>query len=452
MWEAGGSCPKGDSPPSQAPPSWQVAVDRRSVDHSVNAGISEELASITYAHVDDAVECIKTPPFSSKWIWKVRICRQIPVHPGDHHLLGVSWEGRTYVDRALPFVLHSAPKIFSAVADMMVWALYNAGIEHLFHYMDDFLFLVAPHSDDGAKVRSLAMSVFSKLGVPVALHKPEGPACVITFLSICIDTIEGELRLPQDKLHRLQKLIKVWSTKRASTKKELESFLGHLSHAATVVHPGRTFLRELFALLHRVKQPHHYTRLSAGARADIMWWKCLLQHWSGHSFFSPSPIAHHIYSDMPGSWGCGAIAEMIGWFQVPWTQQWLEVDISVKELVPVAIAAGLWGPQWSGKHICFHSDNMAVVAVLQRRSAKYPPLMHLLRCVSLFSAFYCFHLSARHVPGVLNGVADVTRQLMSPPLFHRYPNSNCPTGSTGCSSPRGQTGALSPGRNCSPAL
>ena len=60
----------------------------------------------------------------------------------------------------------------------------------------------------------------------------------------------------------------------------------------------------------------------------------------------------------------------------------------------------------SGKHICFHSDNMAVVAVLQRRSAKYAPLMHLLHCVSLFSAFYCFHLSDRHVPGVLNGVVD----------------------------------------------
>ena len=259
MWEAGGSCPKGASPPSQAPPSWQVAVDHRSVDHSVNAGISEELASITYAHVDDAVECIKTLGVGTMLIKMDLESAYIQTNTGPLHLLGVSWEERTYVDRALPFVLHSAPKIFSTVADMMVWELYNAGIEHLFHYLDDFLFLVAPHSDDGAKFRSLAMSVFSKLGVPVALHKPDGPACVITFLSICIDTIEV--------VHWLQKLVKVWSTKRASSKKELESFLGHLSHAATVVHPGRTFLRELFALLHRVKQPHHYTRLSAGARA-----------------------------------------------------------------------------------------------------------------------------------------------------------------------------------------
>ena len=79
---------------------------------------------------------------------------------------------------------------------MMAWALHKAGIQHLTHYLDDFLFLVAPHTGDGAQILSLAMSVFSKLGVLVAWHRTEGPACVITFLGICIDTLAG---LPQDK-------------------------------------------------------------------------------------------------------------------------------------------------------------------------------------------------------------------------------------------------------------
>ena len=78
--------------------------------------------------------------------------RHIPVHPGDHYLFGVSWEGRSYINQALPFGLRSAPKIFSEVADMMVWVLINAGIEHLIQYLDDFLFLVAPHSDNGANI------------------------------------------------------------------------------------------------------------------------------------------------------------------------------------------------------------------------------------------------------------------------------------------------------------
>ena len=43
----------------------------------------------------------------------------VPVHPDDHQLLGVTWKGHTYIDRALPFGLRSAPKNFSVVADMI---------------------------------------------------------------------------------------------------------------------------------------------------------------------------------------------------------------------------------------------------------------------------------------------------------------------------------------------
>jgi hypothetical protein len=64
------------------------------------------------------------------------------------------------------------------------------------------------------------------------------------------------------------------------------------------------------------------------------------------------------------------------------------------------------GGHWAGKHICFHSDNMAVVAVLTSLTAQSPLLMHLLRCLSFFSACFSFHFSAKHISGVLNGAAD----------------------------------------------
>ena len=46
--------------------------------------------------------------------------RQILVHPDDRHLLGVRLKGVIYLDRALPFGLRSAPKIFSAVSDALL--------------------------------------------------------------------------------------------------------------------------------------------------------------------------------------------------------------------------------------------------------------------------------------------------------------------------------------------
>lgn len=401
--------PIGLIPKAHQPGCWRMIVDLSyPFNHSVNTGISEELSSITYARVDDAVACILQlgPGTELVKLDLQNAYRIIPVHPHDHHLLGVSWEGETYVDRALPFGLRSAPKIFSAAADMMAWALHWAGIRHLIHYLDDFLLMGAPGTQEGAHILAIALRILEMLGVPVAAHKTEGPSTWVTFLGILLDTIAQELRLPPEKLQRLQSLVRLWGSKKACTRKELQSFLGHLSHAATVVRPGRTFLRELFNLLHRLKAPHHRVRLTVGARADVAWWKCFLQHWNGSSFFPlPSPAAH-VFSDASGSFGCGALSADIGWFQAEWPEDWQGVNIAAKELVPVVVAAAIWGDQWAGKHVCFHSDNMSVVAVLNSRTAKDPLLMHLLRCFSFYGAYFRFHFSAEHIPGTLNIAAD----------------------------------------------
>lgn len=53
--------------------------------------------------------------------------RAVPVHPSDQRLIAVQWNGETYIDRALPFGLCSAPKLFSALTDAMMWFLYERG-------------------------------------------------------------------------------------------------------------------------------------------------------------------------------------------------------------------------------------------------------------------------------------------------------------------------------------
>jgi hypothetical protein len=78
-------------------------------------------------------------------------------------------------DRALPFELRSAPKIFSAVADVMAWALHWAGI--LIHYLDDFLLMGAPNSEEGAQILHLAIRTFQLLGIPVTAQKWRVPPC-----------------------------------------------------------------------------------------------------------------------------------------------------------------------------------------------------------------------------------------------------------------------------------
>ena len=119
------------------------------------------------------------------------------------------WDQRVYVDRALPFGLRSAPKIFSAVSDMITWAFYRFGIQHQAHYLDDFLFLEPPSTCGAASVIDVALRVLEYIGFPVSRNKYEGPATSITFLGVLIDMDAFELRLPAGKLQRIRSLLHV---------------------------------------------------------------------------------------------------------------------------------------------------------------------------------------------------------------------------------------------------
>ena len=198
----------------------------------------------------------------------------------------------------------------------------------------------------------------------------------------------------------------MWKAKKSCRRMELESLLGLLSHAAMVVRPGRTFQHELFRLLHLTRAPHHFVCLTAGARADLAWWWCFLKEWSSLSFFPRSEADFHVLSDASGSFGCGAVVDCMAMFQLVWPVSWDIIDISVKELVPVVVAAALWGEKWRQRHVCIHSDNMAVVSVIKSGTTSSQQSMHLLRCLFFYCAFYRFSVSCMHVPGALNTVAD----------------------------------------------
>ena len=355
---------------------WRLVVDLSSPrGRSVNDGISPALCSLQYASIDNAVDLIMYLGRSTELV-KLDLSnayRIVPVHPDDQPLLGISWQGNTYLDRSLPFGLKSAPKILTAVADLLTWVLYCEGISFVLHYSDNFLVLGPPGSIMAATMRSGVESILAHVGAPLAHHKIEGPTTALIFLGIRMDTNLFQLSLPEEKLSRLQDILCQWKRRKCCTKKELESLIGHLSHAATVIRPGRIFLRNLFALLSRLTI---HACLNLDVRTDIAWWQCLLQHWNGRSFFPlPSPSCH-LYSDASGSFGCGAHSiELDSWFQLLWPHTWNDIEIAAKELVPTVLAAAIGGPRWSGSHVCFHCDNDAVVTISKTGEHSMPSLL-----------------------------------------------------------------------------
>lgn len=287
--------------------------------------------------------------------------RLIPVHPQDRVLQGMRWEGAVYVDPMLPFGLRSAPKIFNAVADALHWHLQRCGIEHLYHYLDDYIMLAPPGSSLCHAWINILDGECERLGVPIAAHKRDGPTTCLVFLGILVDTVRGELRLPADKLERLVDLLDQWGTQDHCTRKELESLIGMLCHACRVVRSGRSFLRRMIDLLHSQKRSPNSKvpiRLNAGFKADVAWWQEFIVQWNGVSFLHPPSHLPtiHLYSDASGTWGCGAWHEN-SWFQVQWDWCSWPRSIAEKELIPIILACEAWGPRWQGHRVLCHCDN-----------------------------------------------------------------------------------------------
>ena len=230
-------------------------------------------------------------------------------------------------------------------------------------------------------------------------------AC-LTFLGLEIDSAALELRLPQEKLWELQQTVASCLDRTDCQKKELESLHGQLAYASKVVKPGKTFTRCLIELLAGFRKSYYHIRLNEEFKADLMWWMTFMSSWNGTAIITPTEQGHrehHIWIDVSGSFGCGAVApSQEEWLQWRWSNctpdgaESVEESILWMELFPIVLATAVWGRHWEESNVIIHCDNMGTVAVVNSDYSKAAPMMHLLRCLFFARARFQFTLQAVH--------------------------------------------------------
>ena len=82
------------------------------------------------------------------------------------------------------------------------------------------------------------------------------------------------------------------------------------------------------------------------------------------------------------------------------------ISIEWQELFPIYLACVLWGPTWSGKRILMWCDNQSVVAIINSKHSKSPRIMDLVCSITLLTLTNNFTISATHIPGLDNAIAD----------------------------------------------
>ena len=318
------------------------------------------------------------------------------------------------MDAVLPMGCASSCRIFEAVSTALHWiAIDKLGATAVVHYLDDFLFLANSYEKCKKDLQSF-IKLCSLVGVPLAANKTVGPSTEMEFVGITLDAVRREARLPVDELKRCEAMLSKFMNCTKVTLSELQSLIGILSFACSVILPGRAFIRRLIDLTIGIVKPYHRIRLTKQVKLDLAVWLKFWEEFNGKSVFVygswQTSNLLQLYTDASSNCGYGAVYNTDCFFGT-WPKYWLKYNIMVLELYPIVAAVAVWGYKWKNKKICFFTDNEALVAVINKQSSRERHAMTLLRKLVLYCLKSNIYFIAKHVPGSNNVLADKLSRL-----------------------------------------
>ncbi len=412
-----------------------LSAPHNNIEHpSINSLIDKESYSLSYVTIDDAIRRIQDLG-QNAWMNKADIqdaFKLLPIKPSLWPFYGVKWNDYYYFFIRLPFGSRSSPKLFDMLSEAIVWiAEHNYGISKMLHLLDDF-FVVDSADEGGERTRALISFLFNRLKVPLSLKKTIGPVREIEYLGIILDSSKMEARLPAEKLLRIIEMIKTLLDRRKCRKRELLSVLGHMSFASRVVIPGRTFVHYLFNLTTHVRSLESHITINRQAQLELSMWYHYLQDWNGTFFFLDPKITTSndisFYTDASTTIGCGAVFGN-EWFIHKWSVQMLHLPKNDKstalyEIIPIVIAAVIWGSQWERKRICLLCDNQATVNIVNKGRSKSPLIMYFSRKLTLLAIQHQFLLRAVYISTTDNATADALSRFQLNRFRHLLPTAD----------------------------
>jgi hypothetical protein len=381
---------------------------------AVNDGIQKdwylgERVTLTFPNVDDMVDIIKAKG-QGCLLYKrdlKRAYRQIPVDPGNIHLVGFSWEGHIFVDRVLSMGLRSAAHICQRVTTAVTFMHVKNGFA-LVNYLDDFA--------GGEKVDA-AVVAFEQLGqlleacgLEESVEKALVPCTRMVFIGVLHDTVTLTLEVTPERLCEISLLVQAWLRKRKCSLKDLQSLLGKLHFVAACVRPGRIFVCRLLTFLRTFSPDAGLLCIPVYVKKDLLWWSEFLPLYNGVSM-----MAIEEWSSPDGVFACDACLDGCGgmfegqYFHAlfPCFVREQGLDINCLELLTICVCLRVWRADLCGKRITVKCDNNTSVIVLNSGASRHPFLQSCLREICFLAAIHQFEIRGVHIEGSKNRVPDL---------------------------------------------
>lgn len=409
---------------------WRPITDcRQPLGQSINCHMSSTFREFSYATVDQVVESV-SPNIYMASVDISAAYRSVMIHPDHWKLQGLSWEvqgvQRYLYDTRICFGLRCAPYIFTQISNFVLRCLKRRGFIKAIVYLDDYL-VFGESREECAAAQNMLISILRSLGFEIAWDKCVGPTQSITYLGVEFDSSQMSVSLPHAKMAKLHKELEFFRNKYRATVHQIQRLCGVLAHCSKVIKGGRTFSRRIIDLLKGLPPRNKRIRLSDEFIHDLCWWREFSAKFNGRNLMTKYNFGQGPWfctDSCMGGYGLWSGSDwQAGYFNVsisPDTHEidadhnhWMNVHVEEESSnIPVWLGVRRFAGIWANFHVVCYTDNANVMTMINKGISSNKTCMCIIRDLFWICASSNIHLTARHIAGKDNVIADVLSRIV----------------------------------------
>ena len=370
----------------------------------------------TFVHVEkfkmETPESIRTSLMPGEWVSSIDLSNaylHILIHPNSRKYLRFCYRSQVFQFTSLPFGLGTAPQVFTMIVKEVKLMALSSGLR-LYQYLDDWL--IRSESQEEAQVNTQpVVDLAQSLGWIINQEKSElKPTQVFSFMGYKYHLDSALVKPTQKRWHKLQDLILRLKPRHVLSATCLMSLIGLLASTEKMVLEGGIHMRPFqFHLKDHWRYPQSLDSLlpwTEAIAAHLDWWQNPSNMMRGADLH-PKDHSIQLFTDA-SSKGWGAHLDQSSTKGL-WSDQEKRLHINVLELKAVSLALQSLKDQCQNQTVLVATDNTTVVAYINKQGGTHSAEM----CALLWKIMtWCHHyhitLKARHIPGCLNVMADLS--------------------------------------------
>ena len=347
----------------------------------------------------------------------------VPIVKRHRKYLRFMWRETLYEFQCLCFGLSLAPFYFTKAMKPIFSQLRREGI-HCTHYIDDSLYINTSKEQlerDTARAKDLLQS----LGFTINLEKSSfHPSKQITHLGFIIDSETFTVRLPIDKVKKIQRVCTELLNARQVTIRHFAKGIGLLVSSYLAVNYAQLHTRYLeIYKTEQLKRFHNFDTpiyLSGRIRSELQWWVKNIETQNGRSISDIFGFDHwhyEIYSDASKlGWGAALFrnSQLIQRTGGRWSTRETKRHINYLELKAIQFALLAFKASIQDSKVHVKCDNTTAIAYINKFGGCHNvSLNYLSRQIWLWCIDHRVSLNALHIPGLDNQIADAMSRKFS---------------------------------------